>query len=123
MTVDWEETGHVCTNCVANCRNYREIPRLQNQWQGIHITEAWHRVIEKTLLLKGEINTVNYSNLDGNHQQLWNDAKIHIYKEVLIKHKKFGFYTLGLSFCIRFKNYDDADGMMSLAARQLKNLL
>lgn len=124
MTVDWEEIGRSCEMCITACRNRLEIKRVQKEWQGIPITDNWrHKVMDRTRMLSGEIHTVHKAELNKVHQSIFNRLGIGCYKEVYIKEKKDGMYTLGLSFCDRFINYQQAEGMIYLAAKQLRNII
>jgi hypothetical protein len=124
LTVVWEATGRACENCLTNCRNGQEIPDVQKEWKKIDITTDWRlKVMDKTRNLKGDIHTVCKNEMGGFHSSIFSNLSIECYKEVYIKERNNEMYALGLSFCSRFVNYYEADGMMMLAAKQLRNIL
>lgn len=124
LTVDLEKTGSICDKCITKCRFYNgEIKPLMNDWQNIKIQGSWFNVVKRTVLSPNDVNIVKLSQLDAAHQQIWEKYVIDEYHEILVKHKKDCFYTIGLSFCPRFKNHGQTQGILSLAARQMANLL
>jgi len=124
MTVAWEETGRACQNCLTQCGNSKDIRPVQKEWEKIEITPDWRlKVLDKTRQLNGDIHTVTIEQMGRFHKSVFKSLGIKTYKEVYIKEKKGEMYTLGLSFCARFENYFEAEGMMMLAAKQLKNVL
>jgi len=124
MTVEWEEIGHACDKCITACRNRLEVKRVQKEWQKIPITDNWrHKAMNKTRSLQGEINTICKGDLNEIHQSIFDRLDIECYKEVYVKSDQTEMYTLGLSFCGRFSNYVQAEGMIYLAAKQLRNII
>lgn len=124
MTVEWESIGRICHNCVKQCGNFKSIKPLQSDWSGQPVSNIWSLVIQNTIKLDGLINEVDGCNFDKLHKDIWIDAKIHSYKEIVLKHKaNKDTWCLGLSFCERFNNHNEADIMMEMASRKLKKLL
>ena len=122
MTVKYERTGLVCDMCASKCM--LEIKRIQDDWDEIEISDYWLSVMEETINLDGRINTIRFDELEPISQSIWKNLHIEVYKEIFIKSINLhSYFTLGLSFCNRFKKFDWAEGMMSLAARQLKTAL
>lgn len=122
MSVDIEKLGSACDLCATTCRQGKAKPIL-HQWQNIQITGSWNVVVKNTVLHPGEINVVKMEDLDHEHKEIWEEVSIAEYREIFVKHKRTCFYTIGISFCPRFKNSNHSDGALSLAARQMANLL
>lgn len=123
MTVDWEAVGTACNSCANQCEFRGHRVRVQADWQSQPLDQGWFKVVEKTISNKHEPQKWTIEEMDTKHQEIWSALGIFRFKEMFIKHKTKGFYTLGLSFCQRFKGYDRADGHMAHAAKQLINLL
>jgi hypothetical protein len=52
MTVEWEELGRVCHNCITKCR-YTGVEPLQDQWDNVAISEGWREIMTETINLEG----------------------------------------------------------------------
>jgi len=124
MTVEWESLGRACPQCITKCKNYKGIPPLQNDWRSYQLSNIWAEIVAKTIQMDGVINEVDGSGFDQLHKDMWNNYKIHSYKEVIVKHKSNkDTWCLGLSFCQRFEDHHEANAMMDMARRKLKDLL
>jgi hypothetical protein len=125
LTVDIEKLGHVCSKCVSGCRmRTREFPPpIIDQWQNITITGCWNNIVRKTVLNPHDVTFVTYKDMDHEHRDIWDQYNIKAYKEIFVKHRKTCFYTIGISFCNRFEDVKNIDGALSMAAKQMANLL
>lgn len=123
MTVDIEKLGSACDNCIAHCRAYKgHAEPIIDERQKIRINGAWFNVVKKTVLNPDDVNEVRPEDLDENHRQIWEKYNIQEYHEIFVVHKHDCFYCIGLSFCSRF-TAARTSGSMSIAARQMANLL
>jgi hypothetical protein len=123
MTVLYEATGHPCQSCLHQCGNAFKIERLQKEWINRPILPFWlNHMALKTLEKNGLVNLLLYDKLDDLHKEIWNNANIYSYREILVSTKSDGFITLGLSFCERFKEIQNVDAKMISAANQLHKL-
>lgn len=124
-TVEWEETGNICTGCTfKDCfESGEEIPLLQSRWQRSPLKNDWIAVVEKSINLHGQINKVVPKDLDEMSKKIWEEARIVLYKEVFLKIKHSGVYTLGLSFCKFHDTTEDNDALIFQLANQLRHLL
>ena len=122
MSVDIEKLGSACDKCVTKCRSNGSGPLIYN-WQNILISGSWLNVVKHSVLNPTEVTVVKKKQLDHEHQEIWEASNISMYKEIFVIHKRTCFYTIGLSFCPRFEEVGQADGALSLASRQMANLL
>lgn len=126
ITIKWERTGHLCDGCMASCHFKGNIPKLKSEWSGETVSEGWRRIISRTVNAEGKFSstTINDSKLVADEvKDIWNQAHIFTYKEVVIKHKRKGFYTLGLSYCERLKDKEIPEGVIYKSVNKLKHLL
>lgn len=124
MSVDMEKTNDmVCEKCATKCRFYRgSVDPIIDEWQKIKLRGSWFDVVKHTVMNPNDVNVVNSDQLDASHRQIWEQYTIDQYHEILVKHKRDCFYCIGLSFCPRMKEVN-TQGKLSLAARQMANLL
>lgn len=124
MTVEYEVIGHTCGECGSDCFKVTGIPEVKEEWKGVKIDDDWRaRCYEPTCRSRGDVNTVKIEQLNKSGQDIFNRLEIKVFKEIFICKTKRGTYTLGLSFCNRYKKVNLADGMMTLAAKNLSNNL
>jgi len=127
MTIKWERIGHLCEGCMLECPFKNNIPKLKNQWKHEEVTEGWRKVIVRTVNAKGKFNNTSIGDdpkqIDEEVKDIWNKARIFRYMEVVIKHKRKGFYTLGLSYCDRLQNANIPEGVLYKSINKLKELL
>jgi len=125
MSIEYEIIGKTCGLCGADCFKLTGgIPEVKPDWQGIPIADDWRaECYNKTMKSKGEVNTVSIDQMSAAGQEIFEIHRLKIYKEIFICKTKRGIYTLGLSFCNKFEKPSLADGMMTLAAKQLSNNL
>jgi hypothetical protein len=124
LSVDIEKTGISCEGCLSHCRTYKGyVPPIIDEWQKIRIKGAWFGIVENTVLNPDDVNVVNYEDLDHEHREIWDRLNLKEYHEIFVLHKNDCFYCIGLSFCSRFQGSVHTSGVLSLASRQLANLL
>lgn len=123
MTIKWERTGHVCDDCMEECPLKTRIPKLKPHWNNEEVTDEWREVIRETVHLKGKVNSNYIKDVSEDIQDIWKESSIFTYKEFLIKHKSFGFYTLGLSYCKRLEDIDIPEGTINKSINKIKELL
>ena len=123
MTVKWERIGHTCDGCMSDCSFKGKIPRIKKDWKNQEVSPQWRKLVERTVNLKHELINSNFDDMEDEVKDIWEKAKIFAYKEILIKHKSFGFYTLGLSYCQRFKDVNIPEGIIKKSVNKLKELL
>lgn len=124
MSVEYEIIGHTCGDCGTDCFKITGVPEVKHEWQKIPIADDWRaEAYDKTMASKGQVNTVRKEQMSKVGQEIFDRLKIEIFKEIFICKTKRGTYTLGLSFCSRYRKVGLADGMMVLAAKNLSNSL
>lgn len=124
LSVDIEILGDSCDHCITHCRQFKgyKVP-IQPDWQNIKIQGSWFTVVRETVTNPEVVNVVRYEQLDLQHQHIWEGYNIKEYHEIFVCHMADCFYCIGLSFCSRFAHKADTAGLMSLASRNLANLL
>ena len=103
MTVTWESLGKPCLDCEHKCvfgkTNKRK--RLQQDWDNVPVSSNWFRIVSKAYLNPNQphITYITDEDLSDIEVEVWKQAGIHSFMEILIKVKDRKFFTLGLSFC------------------------
>ncbi len=128
MTIKWERVGPICGGCMSTiCPLKINIPKLKKDWQDIEVSEGWRKVISRTVTAKGIFieNSIDDDEklLTDEVKDIWKKNHIFVYREVVIKHKRKGFYSLGLSYCSKFKDFDIPKGILYKSINKLKELL
>jgi hypothetical protein len=137
MSVEWEVLGDPCMKCAHQCKNYGNLKPLQKDWQGIKVNNVWAKITSETIMSDGRMNTKRIEWFDSDqvvkdcnstdiefNKKIWDLYGISSFKEMLLTHKSGKeSYTLGLSFCARFRDYEEADLQMEMARRKLRHLI
>ena len=125
LTIKWERIrNNLCSGCMTtDCVLKQRIPRIKDDFQQDEINDEWRQFVNKTVHLKGEINSSTTDKIGPLTKQVWAKYGVFKYNEVILKHKSYGFYTLGMGYCHRFKDTTVPYGIIQRAVNRLKKLL
>jgi len=125
VTIKWERIrSSLCSGCMrTDCVLKQRIPRIKDDFNKEEINDEWRQFVSKTVHLKGEINSSETDMIGRLTKQIWEKYGVFKYNEVVLKHKSYGFYTLGMAYCHRFKDTVVPYGSIGRAVNRLKKLL